>query len=356
MREIGVTLRMLTDTRNFTRSEQEIMALLVKSFGANPNTLKKLEELLHRCIASNAKHLRSQGRLPRLPAELEREVIDLVNEAGRQRRAQARKWKTTRDIPTAQRIEYDGHVDIAGTVTAPSPDGYLFSKDLAHRAGLFDEAGYKLSKAARIRRKKLMEFFGRGLNDVVARIRVNGTLVTHNLGDIWTRVANRSAAVQRHMAQATAFMTKFEAKVLESLDLLEAAEAAERAGRAAEGQVLRARHRAAATEADRLRRTAKTSGDKAYNLVRNAFWDEVRSIPELANWLRDELGLALRDTGAPALLLEGGEREIVSLEHFVRRNDDPRLAVAVGNLEFSPLHENTMFLEAIRAEDARRGF
>ena len=335
--------------------EERIIEIMIDAFGASADEKKKLDALVRSLFPESIARLRRRARAPKSVAEMASETAHLIEEMGRQRRARAAKWKKWGGPPQATRLEHEGVVDIAGQPAKhapdgsllepgkPSPDGYLLEKDLVHLAKLTKDQVFLLQ-----------ELIGRPLGVISIWPKGFGPPTGVDLAEMWNKAAARSGAAQSHIAKANSLMIAYETEVRESFRLLDESGAAARAGRMNDAATLKARHEASAAAADRLRRSAKTFGDNAYNRVREMFWDDVRRNPDLVAHFEQTLGLkfrrdaAGRPTGVPYLDLSN-RREVLTLEHMVRRNDDPRLAITPENLSISPWTENVLMSEALRA-------
>jgi hypothetical protein len=325
------------------RDEERMVGLLVEAFGAQPEEIKRLEKLAKTVLTSQRQRLRAIARAPICAAELESEVAHLIEEAGNQRRARAAKYRrTTYEPPLAKRTEFGATPQPDGTPLQPLPDGYRADKDLSVLAGLTEKQRYFAQ-----------EFIGRPLGPITVWPPGAASPRVVDLAQMWSVAAARSEAVTAHLNKAKTLMEAFEAKSKESARLLGEARAAQNAGQTALAATLRAQVIEAANLADVLRRNAKKSGDAAYGLVRNAFWKQVHSQPDLVahfktnmnlQFLTDEAGAT---RGVPFLDVQG-RREGLTLEHLTRRNDDPRLAIEPGNLIVSPYTENVLLNEAVR--------
>lgn len=99
---------------------------------------------------------------------------------------------------------------------------------------------------------------------------------------------------------------------------------------------------------------ARKLAEEAYDRHRGRFWTHVRGSPTLRAAFEDA---GMRFTGskttAPVydLLDENGTLARMTLEHSVRKIDDPRRALDASNLQFVLDDENSVFLEGIRAND-----
>ncbi len=348
-RRAGLSIRAANELARKAAREERVMELMIEAFGATAEEKKRLEQMVRALFPESIARMRRRARAPKSAAEMASEHFHLVEEKGVQRRARAAKWRPGGGPPQATRLEHEGKVALTGQdfewgkVGKPSPGGYLLEKELVHRANLTKEQVFLLQ-----------EFLGRPLGVISVWPKGFGAPKAVDLAEMWNKAAARSGAARRHIAEANSIMGTYEAKVREGLRLKEEAEAAARAGQKGKEAALRAANDAAATAADQLRRNAKTAGDKAYRLVRDLFWDDVHRNPELIAHFEHNMGLKFRrdalgrPTGAPYLDL-GNSREGLTLEHMVRRNDDPRLAITPENLSVSPWTENVLLDEAIRA-------
>lgn len=328
--------------------EELMIQLLVDSLGASAGEIKKLEQVVRKLFPGSIARLRRRARAPRSAAEMASENFHVREEAGRQRRARAAKYRPGGGPPQATRLEHQGEVALTGTdfqygkVGKPSPNGYLLEKDLVRRANLSEEQVFLLQ-----------EFVGRPLGVISIWPKGFGPPTGVDLAAMWNKAAARSGSAQKHIADARRIMASYEAKVREGFLLLDEAEAAARAGLTDKAVSLRQAHKAAAVAADQLRRDAKTFGDKAYGRVREMYWDDVHRNPDLVAHFEQNMGLKFRrdafgrPTGAPYLDL-GKRNEVMTLEHNIRRSDDPRLAIDPKNLSVSPWGENVMTSEGIR--------
>jgi hypothetical protein len=343
-RQFGKIIAAVADTtRNARQGEDAMIDLIVSAFGAKPADNKRLETLARNLLPSHATRLRRMGRASVCEAEHLAERAYLVEEAGRQRRARAARHRhNAYGPPMAQRQEYEGTVNIAGRPGAPSRGGYRPAKDLANLANLTE-----------MQRKFAAEFIGRPLGPITVWPIGAGSPRVVDLGRLWSSVASRSKTVEQQMKQAAALMKQFEAKSKECARLLSDAAAAGVTDKAV-ARRLRTQAIDAAKAADQFRRQAKKFGDDAYSNVRNAFWSEVHRQPDLVEHFTKNMGLQFLSDGprglrgAPFYQLPAGGREGLTLEHFARRSDDPRLAVEPGNLIVSPTTENVLLNEAIR--------
>jgi hypothetical protein len=334
---------------NRASREERLIEIMVDAFGASPEEKKQLEDMVRALLPESIARLRRQARAPRSMAEMASEYALLVEEMGRQRRARAANWSRNGGPPQARRTEYEGTASLTGQdfefgkVGAPSPGGYTLEKDLIHRAKLTEEQVFLLR-----------EFVGRPLGVISVWPKGFGAPIGVDLAEMWNKAAARSGAAQGHLNNAKRIMTDFEAEVRNGTRLMEQADAAARAGHNAEAAALGAAYRASATAADALRRNAKTCGDRAYSNVRDMFWNDVHRNPDLIAHFEQNMGLKFRrdslgrPTGTPYLDLGNG-REGLTLEHMIRRNDDPRLAITAENLVVSPWTENVMLNEGLRS-------
>jgi hypothetical protein len=97
---------------------------------------------------------------------------------------------------------------------------------------------------------------------------------------------------------------------------------------------------------------ARKLAEKVFGNHRKRFWTEVRGVPGLGNAFRDAgMSFSRSTTGAPAYSLPDGTTACMSLEHTIRKADNPTLAVTGENLQFVLVDENSYFLEEIRAKD-----
>lgn len=317
--------------------------LIVDAFGAPPGEKNLLEGLAKTLLMGQRARLRRMARAPLCAAELRAETTHLIEEAGRQRRSRAAKYRPNAyQPPMATRTELDGTVNIAGTKKRPSREGYLLKKDLVN-----------ILKLSQKQRHFAAELIGRPLGAITVWPPGAASPRVLDLAEMWRKVAARSQAVTRHMAKASSLMVAFETKSKECARLLAEAHVAKQAGALAKSRDISKKAIEAANAADKLRREAKDSGDDAYALVRNAFWNEAHKQPDLIAHLKENLGLKFLSDGpnatrgAPYYELPGG-KEGLTLEHLTRRNDDPRLTVEPGNLIVSPTTENVLLNEAIR--------
>lgn len=334
---------------NRAAREERLIEIMIDAFGASPEEKKRLEALVRGLFPESIARLRRQARAPASMAELASEYALLVEEMGQRRRARAAQWRGGGGPPMATRIEHEGQVALTGQdfrpgeVGRPAPDGYSLDKELARRAGLTRDQVFLLQ-----------EFVGRPLGVISVFPRGQTVPVAVDLRAMWQNAAARSGAAQTHLANATRLMSAYEAEVRNGLRLGQEADAALRAGRRNEAAALRAARERSAVAADRLRRDAKSCGDRAYDRVREMFWNDLRRNPDLVHHFEQHMGLKFRrdaqgnPTGMPYFDL-GGRRESLTLEHMVRRNDDPRLSIAPDNLSVSPWQENVLLNEAIRA-------
>jgi hypothetical protein len=89
---------------------------------------------------------------------------------------------------------------------------------------------------------------------------------------------------------------------------------------------------------------------KVYDLHRNRFWPAVKS--GVGDAFRNAgMKFSGSRTGAPYYELPDGTKACMSLEHTVRKTDNPLLAVTGENLQFVLVDENSYFLEWIRQND-----
>jgi hypothetical protein len=345
-RRAGLSIRAVNALSRKAAREERMIELMIDAFGASAQEKKKLEQMVRSLFPESIARLRRRARAPKSVAEMASENVHLIEEMGHQRRARAAKWEKGGGPPQATRLEHEGEVAITGKFGErgdPSPNGYLLEKDLVSRAKLTKEQV-----------SLLQEFIGRPLGVISVWPKGFGPPTGVDLAEMWNKAAARSGAAQTHIAEAGRIMATYEAKVRESFRLLDEADAAARAGQTGKVASLRTAHEAAAVAADQLRRDAKTFGDKAYGLVREMFWNDARRNPELVAHFEQNMGLKFRrdalgkPIGAPYLDL-GSRREGLTLEHMVRRNDDPRLAITLENLSVSPWTENVLLNEAIRA-------
>ena len=128
-------------------------------------------------------------------------------------------------------------------------------------------------------------------------------------------------------------MALYDANVRSSESLLRLADRARLMGREELVRKLEARAKENAKIAAGYLRSARTPATKAYNIARSNFWDDVHKQPELVKMFED-MGLKFRvdkktgkKTGAPFLEIPGGRNQTITIEHDVRRSDDPRRAV-----------------------------
>ena len=125
--------------------EELMIQLLVDSLGASAGEIKKLEQVVRKLFPGSIARLRRRARAPRSAAEMASENFHVREEAGRQRRARAAKYRPGGGPPQATRLEHQGEVALTGTdfqygkVGKPSPNGYLLEKDLVRRANLSEE-------------------------------------------------------------------------------------------------------------------------------------------------------------------------------------------------------------------------
>lgn len=218
-------------------------------------------------------------------------------------------------------------------------DGATYIDDLARQAGL-----------ANAQRVGLRQFTSRSLAN--AEIRLAGFDEPLQLVTFWQRAVSRSEAARNHMAVA-ARTTKAaddafrEATVLQSRMNVDPA------------LVTDANHRALANLRKQQRQmhdSAKSSANKAYNLVRTKFWDEIHRTPRLSEAIERETGLVFKRKsgkpyGAPELRLGNGRREAITLEHAERKADNPLLALDPDNLQLLPSWANSTFNEIFRGVD-----
>jgi hypothetical protein len=104
--------------------------------------------------------------------------------------------------------------------------------------------------------------------------------------------------------------------------------------------------------APQAQQEARKLAVKMYNRHRDFFWAAVKSEAKA----RDAFGHAGMKfsgsrTGAPYYELPDGTKACMSLEHTVRKTDNPLLAVTGENLQFVLVDENSYFLEWIRRND-----
>jgi hypothetical protein len=322
------------------RDKEEVLVdIMVSAFGAKPRDKKRLESLVRRLLPDHAASLRQAGRAPLCQAELEAEAAFLIEEFGRQRRARAASHRLNAyKPPLAERREFDGTVNV-GEPGARLPDGYRLERDLFNLAKLTDK-----------QRQFALEFIGRPLGPITVWPPGAASPRVVDLAQIWSSIANRSKAATNQIAKAKALMDGFEAKSKECARLLGEAANAD----PVRAKLLRAQANEAGQAADLLRKQAKQFGDAAYNNVRSAFWREVHRQPDLVEHLTKNMGLQFLSDGpngvrgAPFFTLPDGRKEGLTLEHFARRNDDPRLSIDPGNLIVSPTTENVLWNEAYR--------
>jgi hypothetical protein len=99
------------------------------------------------------------------------------------------------------------------------------------------------------------------------------------------------------------------------------------------------------------RRQAHQLATAAYDRMRDRYWKRVRRTPALRATFEDA-GMQFSGTsGAPVYVLPDGTFERLTLEHTIRRSDDPTQAISANNLQFVLGDENSVVLEYIRQND-----
>jgi hypothetical protein len=104
------------------------------------------------------------------------------------------------------------------------------------------------------------------------------------------------------------------------------------------------------TPTPQAQQEARELAVKVYDRHRNRFWAAVKS--GVGDAFRNAgMKFSGSRTGAPYYELPDGTKACMSLEHTVRKTDNPLLAVTGENLQFVLVDENSYFLEWIRQND-----
>ncbi len=326
--------------------------LIVDAIGAPPRRKQALEKLAGQLIRTHASSLRALGRAPKHAAQIAQEreaLLRRVIEAGRER-----------PNYLAKKEEFSGKVDFNRRDQAPRPGDY----DPQRPPESVLEPDARQRRLMAQRQRAADEVVGRKLERATLQL-ADGTVV--QLAAVWRRAAHaalndtmaigkQSALTLRaHMARVDELMRSFDAQLRRADARLKEADRLALQGDRSAAQTARAQAEAALRDATRLKRQAYGIGERVYDKVRDAFWAQVRSDPRLLRHFENELGLHFRlgadgrPTGVPQYL-EDGRPVKVSIEHDLRKFDDPRLVIDERNLTLAPLSENSRTLEAIRAD------
>jgi hypothetical protein len=353
-----------------------LVMLTVEALGANAKDRKLLEAAAKALKEFGAK-TKATGTAVAGPAAVVQELALLTRRAVLGRREVAAAGRAAGGLPPRPPIgrvrQYGPKEKVKLTPrykprrdAGPSPGGYDPARDLARR-----QTGVEVTDA---QGRKLMVFSSKAQAKALALfLRANGPPGTGGLGvvrvldpgnvnrwrevdldAIWRTAIGRSEAAKRSMQEVDRLMAVFDGLMDHALAALMASRNARLAGNVAEAERLSRIADLAVANAVHTRGQASDHARAAFNSVRTIFWRLFHEDSALVRTFRERLGLdflsdGVQTRGAPFFKpTPQMETEILTIEHNRRISDNPRRALDLSNYSWSPMQENSQFLEMIR--------